>query len=77
MEIDIHIDELTDCLIERKTGLRGLEAGCDGVVAFTAKSDLVDYYRNVIHAVEVMPRRMVIFEDVAQKLINKYILDIE
>lgn len=39
-----------------------LENGCDGVVAFTAKSDLVEYYKNEIKAVEIMPRRMVIFD---------------
>ena len=50
-----------------------LDAGCDGVVAFTAKSDLVEYYREKLYAVEIMPRRMVIFEDAAQILLNKYI----
>jgi hypothetical protein len=50
-----------------------LEAGCDGVVAFTSKSDLVEYYKRELHAVEIMPRRMVIFEDAAQELLNKYI----
>lgn len=50
-----------------------LEAGCDGVVAFTSKSDLVEYYEKELNAVEIMPRRMVIFEDAAQVLIDKYI----
>lgn len=50
-----------------------LEAGCDGVVAFTSKSDLVEYYKKELNAVEIMPRRMVIFEDAAQILIDKYI----
>lgn len=50
-----------------------LEAGCDGVVAFTSKSDLVEYYKKELNAVEIMPRRMVIFEDAAQILLDKYI----
>jgi hypothetical protein len=50
-----------------------LEAGCDGVVAFTSKSDLVEYYKRELNAIEIMPRRMVIFEDAAQLLIDKYI----
>jgi hypothetical protein len=50
-----------------------LDAGCDGVVAFTSKSDLVEYCKRVLNAVEVMPRRMVIFEETAQNLIDKYI----
>lgn len=50
-----------------------LEAGCDGVVAFTSKSDLVEYYKKVLNAVEIMPRRMVIFEKEAKKLLDKYI----
>lgn len=50
-----------------------LVAGCDGVVAFTSKSDLVEYYKKELNAVEVMPRRMVIFEEAAQILLDKYI----
>ena len=50
-----------------------LDAGCDGVVAFTSKSDLVGYYMDKLNAVEIMPRRMVIFEDAAQILLDKYI----
>lgn len=50
-----------------------LEAGCDGVVAFTSKSDLVNYYKEKLNAVEVWNKRLVIFEDSAQRLINKYI----
>ena len=40
-----------------------LDAGCDGVVAFISKSDLVGYYMDKLNAVEITPRRMVIFED--------------
>jgi len=50
-----------------------VEAGCDGVVAFTSKSDLVEHYKRELNAVEIMPRRMVIFEDAAQILLDKYI----
>lgn len=49
-----------------------LDAGCDGVVAFTSKSDLVGYYMDKLNAVEITPRRMVIFEDAAQILLDKY-----
>lgn len=49
-----------------------MDAGCDGVVAFTSKSDLVEHYKETLHAVEIMPRRMVIFEDAAQILLDKY-----
>lgn len=49
-----------------------MEAGCGGVVAFTAKSDLVEYYKDNLHAVEIFPRRMVIFEDAARILLEKY-----
>ena len=48
------------------------EAGCDGVVAFTVKSSLVDYYKQLLHAVEIAPRRMVILEDAANILLSKY-----
>ena len=50
----------------------GFDAGCDGVVAFTSKSDLVGYYMDKLNAVEITPRRMVIFEDAAQILLDKY-----
>lgn len=50
-----------------------LEAGCDGVVAFDSKSDLVEYYKKELNAIEIYPRRMVIFEDAAQILLEKYI----
>lgn len=49
-----------------------LDAGCDGVVAFTSKSDLVEYYMDKLKAVEITPRRMVIFENAAQILLDKY-----
>lgn len=51
-----------------------MDAGCrcNGVVAFTAKSSLVDYYKQLLHAVEIAPRRMVILEDAANILLSKY-----
>lgn len=49
-----------------------IEAGCDGVVAFNSKTDLVDYYKKELGAVEILPRRMVLFEDAAQVLLDKY-----
>jgi len=50
-----------------------VDAGCEGVVAFTAKSELVEYYKHQLNAVEIMPRRMVIFEEAAQILLDKYL----
>ena len=50
-----------------------LESNCDGVVAFTAKSNLVEYYKKELNAVELQPRRLVIFEDAAEILLDKYI----
>ncbi|MSU09926.1 hypothetical protein FYJ84_13200 [Veillonellaceae bacterium WCA-693-APC-5D-A] len=49
-----------------------MDAGCNGVVAFTAKSSFVDYYKQLLHAVEIAPRRMVILEDAANILLSKY-----
>lgn len=49
-----------------------MDAGCDGVVVFTAKSSLVDYYKKLLHAVEIAPRRMVILEETAKILLEKY-----
>lgn len=50
-----------------------LEAGCDGVVAFDSKSDLVEYYKKELNAKEIYPRRLVIFENAAKLLMDKYI----
>ncbi len=49
-----------------------LDAGCDGVVAFTSKSNLAKYYMDKLNAVEITPRRMVILEKAAQILLEKY-----
>ena len=49
------------------------EAGCDGFVAFTAKSDLVDYYKRTLKAKIVRGNRMYLDEEAANILIDKYI----
>lgn len=49
-----------------------LEAGFDGVAAFTSKSNLVEYYKKELGAVEVLPRRLVIYEREAQALLERY-----
>lgn len=49
-----------------------MDAGCDGVVAFTAKSELVEYYTKVLNAKIVKGRRMYLDEAVAKMLIDKY-----
>lgn len=50
-----------------------LDAGFDGVVAFDSKSNLVEYYIKALGAVEIYPRRLVIFEEAAKKLLDRYI----
>ncbi len=50
-----------------------LEAGCEGFVAFTAKSDLVEYYKKTLKAQIVRGNRMYIDEEGAKILIDKYI----
>lgn len=50
-----------------------MEAGCDGVVVFTSKTSLVEYYKRALNAVEIADRRLVIFEDAAEILLDKYI----
>ena len=50
----------------------GLDAGCDGFVAFTSKSDLVEYYKEKLNARVFRDRRMYIDEDAAQVLLDKY-----
>ena len=49
-----------------------LDAGCDGFVAFTSKSDLVEYYKQKLNARVFRDRRMYIDEDAAQILLDKY-----
>lgn len=50
-----------------------LESGCDGYVAFTAKSSLIDYYRSTLGAKVFRGQRMYIDEVFATRLINKYL----
>lgn len=50
-----------------------LEAGCDGFVAFTAKSDLITYYKKVLNAQVARGQRMYINEAAADILIEQYI----
>ena len=49
-----------------------LDAGCDGVVAFTSKSDLVEYYKEKLNAKVFRDRRMYIDEEAAQILLDRY-----
>lgn len=120
MSVDILIDKLTDCLIERSTGERidteyrmrimpiqpkdykgwkfdwsktekagydiyelflagddtvqgRISLRIDGYVAFTAKSDLIAYYRKVLHAQVARGQRMFLDEAAAEILLDKYI----
>lgn len=43
----------------------------EGVVEFVSKSDLVECYMDKLKTVEITLRRMVIFKDAAQILLNK------
>jgi hypothetical protein len=55
--------------------LRSVEAGFDGVVVFSAKNQLMDWYHHKIHAQRIgNSNRMVIFEQQAAVLINTYLL---
>jgi len=54
--------------------LRSAEAGFDGVVAFTAKNKLINWYHQKVHAQRIgNSNRMVIFEQEAAALINTYL----
>jgi hypothetical protein len=48
------------------------ELGFDGVLSFDAKTALVPHYEKTLGAVRISERRMVIFEENAQILIDKY-----
>ncbi|MCM1100871.1 MAG: hypothetical protein NC079_01145 [Clostridium sp.] len=50
-----------------------IESGCDGYVAFTAKSNLITYYQKVLNARVASGQRMYIDEPAADILIKKYI----
>jgi len=49
------------------------EAGCDGFVAFTAKTNLVEYYKRTLQAQIIKGNRMYLDEEAANILIDKYI----
>ena len=53
------------CLISK-------EAGCDGLVAFNAESNLVEYYIRTLNAKISMGRRMYLDGDAAKVLLDKY-----
>lgn len=48
-----------------------LEAGCDGVVAFTSKTGLINYYQEKIGAEVFQGQRMIIWEVNANKLMEQ------
>lgn len=50
-----------------------MEAGCDGFVAFTAKSDLIEHYKETLGAKVLAGQKMYIDENAAQVLIKKYL----
>ena len=50
-----------------------MDAGCDGVVAFTAKNKLIEHYKDVLGAKVLAGQRMFIDEIAAQVLIEKYL----
>lgn len=50
-----------------------IEAGCDGFVAFTAKTNLVEYYKRTLKAQIIKGNRMYLDEEAANILIDKYI----
>ncbi len=50
-----------------------VEHGCDGFVAFTAKTNLIKYYIDVLGAQVLNGQRMYINEYAAKELISKYL----
>ena len=48
------------------------DAGYDGFVAFTSKSDLVEYYKEKLNAGVFRGRQMYIDEEAARILLDKY-----
>ena len=50
-----------------------MEKGCDGVVAFTAKTGLIEHYRRTLNAKVIHGQRMYIDEAAANILLDKYI----
>jgi len=50
-----------------------MDAGCDGYVAFTAKTNLIEHYKKELGAEVISGQKMYIGELEAQKLIDKYL----
>lgn len=50
-----------------------MDAGCDGYVAFTAKTNLIEHYKKKLGAEVISGQKMYIGELEAQKLIDKYL----
>ena len=50
-----------------------LDAGCDGYVAFTAKTDLIEHYQETLNAKIISGQRMYIDESAAKELMEKYL----
>lgn len=65
MEVDILIDKITDCLIDTRT-----EEEVETEYRMRETPIRPKDYK--LNAVEITPRRMVIFEDAAQILLDKY-----
>jgi hypothetical protein len=51
---------------------RSLELGFDGVIGFTSKTVLIEHYKKMLGAVQISGQRMAIWEEQAQKLMDKY-----
>ncbi len=50
-----------------------MDAGCEGYVAFTAKTNLIEHYKSEIGAKVVRGQRMYIDDVTAKQLIKKYL----
>jgi hypothetical protein len=83
MELDFEVDKITESIENAEYfGVCGnltaygckvsMECGFDGVVAFDPKTALIPHYEKTLGAVLISERRMVIFEDKAKLLIDKY-----
>jgi len=53
------------------------EYGFDGVIAFEPKTALIPHYQKTLGAVMISERRMVIFEEPAKDLLDKYFPETE
>jgi len=51
---------------------RSFKHGFDGYVAFTAKTALLEHYKNTLGAVQISTQRMIIEEPQARILVSKY-----